>query len=229
MLQIRSAAMQGSAILFSEMTPGADWEGEFNKWYDEEHIPVRMGAAGFLSGQRYRADNAAGYLAVYEMTEPGALSTPAYQKIKQQPSETTAWMLKNVAGFTRYTCEEIACFTKDGKTGAGIDAPILYAVWFNVPQERLAAFDDWYNNDHVPLLMECEDWQMVRRFNVISGEPGPFNRLALHYLSDLRAMDSPERKKARETPWRAKIASESWFSGTYTIFQRHGDRQTKTY
>jgi hypothetical protein len=219
--------MQGSAILFSEMTPGADWDGEFNKWYDEEHIPVRMGAEGFLSGQRYRADGAPGYLAVYEMDSPGALSTPAYQKIKTQPSDTTAWMLKNVSGFTRYTCEEIKCFTKDGSMG--IDSPILYAVWFSVPPDRLEAFDDWYNNDHAPLLMECKDWQMVRRFNVISGEPGPFNRLAIHYLSDMSAMDSPERKKARETPWRAKIASESWFSGTYTIFQRHGNRQTKTY
>ncbi|HEY4316726.1 MAG TPA: hypothetical protein VGN04_03905 [Herbaspirillum sp.] len=223
--------MQGSAILFSEMTPAPEWEGEFNKWYDEEHIPVRMGAEGFLSGQRYRVapapDKAPGYLAVYEMTGPDALSTPAYQKIKQQPSETTAWMLKNVAGFTRYTCEEIACFTKDGTMG--VDSPILYAVWFNVPQDRLAAFDEWYNEDHAPLLMACKDWQMVRRFNIISGEPGPFNRLALHYLSDMSAMDSPERKKARETPWRAKISAESWFSGTYTIFEKHGARQTKTY
>jgi hypothetical protein len=220
--------MQGSAILFSEMIPGSEWEGEFNKWYDEEHIPVRMAAPGFQSGQRYRADGGGpGYLAVYEMDSPAALATPEYQKIKQQPSETTAWMLKNVTGFTRYTCEQISQVSKPGSTG--INTPILYAVWFNVPPERLADFDDWYDNDHVPLLMECKDWQMVRRFNVISGEPQPYNRLALHYLADLRALDSPERKKARETPWRARIASESWFSGTYSIFQRHGDRQLKTY
>lgn len=218
--------MQGSAILFSEMTPAGEWEGDFNNWYDLEHIPVRMGAEGFLSAQRYRADSGPGYLAVYEMTDPGALNTPAYQKIKQQPSTATAWMLKNVTGFTRYTCEEIACFTKDGSMG--VNSPILYAVWFNVPQDRLAAFDEWYTEDHAPLLMACKDWQMVRRFNVISGEPTPFNRLALHYLSDLSAMDSPERKKARETPWRAKIAAESWFSGTYAIFHQHGHRQTST-
>jgi hypothetical protein len=217
--------MQGAAILFSEMTPGASWEGEFNQWYDQEHIPVRIGAEGFVSGQRYRADNAPGYLAVYEMTSPAALTTPQYQKIKTEPSDTTAWMLKNVEGFTRYTCEEIISVTKPGSME--VDSPILYAVWFNVPPERLADFDDWYNNDHVPLLMECKDWQMVRRFNVISGEPVPFNRLALHYLSDMSALDSPERKKARETPWRAKIASESWFSGVYTIFKRHGLRQHK--
>jgi hypothetical protein len=217
--------MQGSTILFSEMTPEPAWEGKFNKWYDEEHIPIRMGAEGFLSAQRYRADDAPGYLAVYEMNSPSALTSPAYQKIKQQPSDTTAWMLKNVAGFTRYTCEEIFCVSKESSTE--IDTQILYAVWFNVPQERLADFDDWYNNDHVPLLMQCKDWQMVRRFNVISGEPKPYNRLALHYLADKSALDSPERKKSRETPWRAKLAGESWFSGAYSVFHKHGDRQRK--
>jgi len=214
--------MQGSTILFSEMTPAPEWEGDFNKWYDEEHIPIRMAAPGFVSAQRYLAEDASKYLAVYEMTSPGALSTPVYQKIKQQPSDTTAWMLKNVSGFTRYTCEEITCVSKDGPSA--IDASILYAVWFTVPSDRLVDFDGWYNEDHVPLLMECKDWRMVRRFNVVSGEPNAYNRLALHYLSDISAMDSPERKKSRETPWRARLASESWFGGTYSIFNRHGKR-----
>ena|SRR5450830_1931171 len=219
--------MQGSVILFSEMIPEGEWEEKFNKWYDEEHIPIRMGAQGFLSAQRYRADDAPGYLAVYEMNTPTALTSPEYQKIKTQPSDTTAWMLKNVSGFTRYTCEQISNVTKPGSLE--IASPILYAVWFSVPEDRLADFDDWYNNDHVPLLMECKEWQMVRRFNVLSGDPKPYNRLALHYLSDKSALDSPERKKARETPWRAKLASESWFSGAYSIFFSHGDRQLKTY
>lgn len=214
--------MQGSAILFSEMTPAPEWEGDFNKWYDEEHIPIRMDAPGFTGAQRYRAEDGPQYLAVYEMDTPGALSTPAYQKIKQQPSETTAWMLKNVSGFTRYTCEEIARVSKDEAPSS--ESLILYAVWFTVPQDRLTDFDDWYNQDHVPLLMECEHWRAVRRFNVLSGEPNSYNRLALHYLSSLDAMESPERKKARETPWRAKLASESWFSGAYSIFHPHGKR-----
>jgi hypothetical protein len=29
--------MAKEAVLFTEMTPGARWEDEFNRWYDTEH------------------------------------------------------------------------------------------------------------------------------------------------------------------------------------------------
>ena len=60
---------------------------------------------------------------------------------------------------------------------------------------------------------------------VVSGAPGRYTRLALHYLSDVSALDSDARKRARETPWRARLAAEPWFKGTYDVFVRQGARQ----
>ncbi|TWG79000.1 hypothetical protein L602_000800000690 [Cupriavidus gilardii J11] len=222
--------LQGDTILFSEMTPAPEWAQRFHHWYDTEHIPNRRGLPGFLSAQRYRSTAKDSYLAVYEMESASALSTEEYRVVKEQPSDETRWMLSNVDGFTRYTCNQISLREAgDGKghsLGAGeLDAPVLYAVWFDVPAERKADFDAWYDEDHVPLLMQCEDWRMVRRFDVASGEPGRYTRLALHYLADVAALDSDARKRARETPWRARIASEPWFRGVYDVFVRHGARQ----
>ena len=64
--------MQGASVLFSEMTPPPGQEQRFHNWYDEEHIPLRMDVPGFASAQRYRdlSENAKGFLAVYEMTDP---------------------------------------------------------------------------------------------------------------------------------------------------------------
>ena len=100
--------MQGASVLFSEMTPPAGQEQRFHNWYDEEHIPLRMDVPGFVSAQRYRdlADDAKGFLAVYEMTDPGVMKTPAYQEVKTKPSETTREMLSTVLGFTRYIAAE---------------------------------------------------------------------------------------------------------------------------
>lgn len=215
--------MQGQAILFSEMTPVASWTDRFNNWYDTEHIPLRMAVPGFCSAQRYKATDSDAYLAVYEMQTPEALATPAYQEVKGHPSDETKWMLGNVSNFTRYTCRQLSQVDKGDP--AALDADVLYAVWFTVPAERLGAFDDWYNQDHVPLIMKCDDWRMVRRFEVISGEPKPYNRLALHYLRNASALDSPERAQARATPWRARLAGESWFKGDYSVFNRHALRQ----
>jgi len=218
--------MQGTGILFSEMTPPPGREEAFHAWYDEEHIPLRMAVPGFLSGQRYRdtTEGAGGYLAVYEMTDLSALRSPAYGEVKNRPSDLTRDMLANVTGFTRYLGTETSVRRRADAGGAALAAPLLYAVWFDVPEDRTADFDAWYEQDHVPLLMECPEWLMVRRFAVTDADPVPYNRLALHYLADRSALASPAREKARATPWRARLAAEPWFRGTYKVFERHGPR-----
>lgn len=217
--------MAPRAILFSEMTPPPGQEAEFNAWYDDEHIPVRMRAPGFAGAQRYTStEDAANYLAVYDADTLTAFDTPQYREIKQRPSDQTRRMLGAVSGFTRYLATELDCVASDRE--AAQSAPVLYAVWFDVPASRLEAFDDWYRNDHVPLLLECADWRMVRRFEVVDGQPAAGNRLALHYLQREEALDSPERRKARASPWRERLAAEPWFKGRYQVFRRLGERFT---
>jgi hypothetical protein len=211
-----------TAVLFSEMTPAPEWEGEFNDWYNTEHIPLRMGAPGFTGAQRYRATEGPAYLAVYEMETAGALKTPEYQVIKGQPSAVTKRMLSDVTGFTRYIGNESGRWEKP--ESATIDAAVLYAVFFEVPADRADDFDRWYTEDHIPLLMKCDDWLMVRRFDIVDGDPGKYTHLALHYLASTDALQSPEREAARATPWRAKLAVESWFKGHYVVFNRLGAR-----
>lgn len=223
--------MQGTTILFSEMTPPAGREEEFHAWYDEEHVPLRVGVPGFVSARRYRdtGEGAKGFLAVYEMDAPDVLKSSAYGEVKGKPSALTKDMLANVSGFTRYIGQEMAVRRRaEGDAPAALDAPLLYAVWFQVPEDRCADFDAWYEQDHVPLLMESPDWLMVRRFRITDGEPLPYNRLALHYLADRAALSSPAREKARATPWRGRLAAEPWFKGTYSVFEALRPRQKPT-
>lgn len=220
-------AGKGKSILFSEMTPGPEFEAEFDSWYDTVHIPERMVCPGFVSAQRYHRHEGAGYLAVYEMDDLDAMKTEAYTRVKTQPSEQSAWILDNVTGFTRYLANETSVVAK-GDPDAALDAPVLYAVAFNVPAEAAADFDGWYEQDHVPLLMQEPKWLMVRRLLVADGVPEAFTHLALHYLADADALNSPARARARETPWRARISQEPWFKGSYTVFDRTGQRQHAT-
>jgi hypothetical protein len=212
------------AILFSEMTPPPEREAEFNAWYDEEHIPLRVRIAGFASAQRYRDGETRNYLAVYEMTSGDALTTPDYVKLKTEPSPRTRDMLASVSGFTRYLANPLQPEAQPADIAAFIDAPVLYAVLFDVPPPRLEAFDGWYDGEHVPMLLEDPRWRGVRRFDIFDGAPAPFNRLALHYLSSRDVLDSDARKRARETPQRARLAQEPWFKGRYAIFDRLGPR-----
>jgi hypothetical protein len=153
------------------------------------------------------------------------LSSDAYKVIKDNPSEETAWMLANVSGFTRYLAGETSVRPNDENTPSPLDAPVLYAVCFNIPLEAQPDFDAWYETEHIPLLMECLDWLMVRRMQVSGGIPETYTHMALHYLADAKALQSPERERARKTAWRDRLAKNDWFKASYTVFDRFGARQ----
>jgi hypothetical protein len=216
--------LKGATILFSEMSPDLDWEDDFNKWYDTHRIPQRMCVPGFLSAQRYRNAERPNYLAVYELESAGTLESEAYLKVDAQPHATTRWMLNNVQGQTRYLASQINEAMRTGKAEDHLDAPVIYAVFFSVPDERAAEFNEWYDTERVPMLLHCEDWLMVRRFEVYEGDPQPWTHLAVSYLADMAALDSPELDAARNSDWCKRLSEEPWFQASYLIFERHGDR-----
>ena len=177
--------MKGSTILFSEMTPDASWEDEFNDWYDHEHIPLRMAVPGFRSAQRYLADGTRNYLVVYEMDSPAVLRSPAYLAVKNNPSERTRRMLSSVTGFTRYIAEEGARYTRGVDQAKALDAPFLYSVFFEVPPQRQ---DEFIKSDK----KGSKDELLLRSLKILDGEPKSWTHLALHYLKDASAIESPQ-------------------------------------
>ena len=216
--------MKGATILFREMTPDYDWEDRFNRWYNTHYIPIRMEAPGFISAQRYRDAERPNYLAVYELESETALESDEYLNIQAHPNAETKWILANVADSARYLGTEISDQRRDKKGGEALDAPILYPVFFSVPDEAADEFNAWYTDELVPQLLKCSDWLACRRFLIFDGEPQPWTHLALHYLNDMAAFDSPEWEAARELEGKTEFAEEPWFNASYHVFERWGDR-----
>ncbi len=202
-------AVRGSTILFSEMTPQSSWEGEFNDWYDREHIPLRMACPGFLSAQRYLAPASRNYLAIYEMGAPGDLRTPAYAKVKGEPSDLTRRMLAGVGGFTRYIASEPAAGS--AVDAAGMDARGLLATFLRVGPGDRDAFERWAS-DARPAGGRL---RLTRRLAISDGDPGDWTDLMLFYLED----GSTEAGGLAAPVAPPGVASRSLF------FVRHGARQ----
>lgn len=205
-------------MLFSQMNPPEGRDEEFEAWYEDVHVPSRLAVPGFQRATRYRAlEGGPAHLAVYEL-DMEALDRPEYRALKQRPEPLTREMLAEVTGFTRYTCELVA------DSGRRVDHNFLSVVAFEVPEDEVDEFDEWYETEHAPLLLEAEDWLRVARYRRIDGEGGPWNRFALHELRSLAAMDSPERRRAREAPLRAAMAERPWFGAsgrwTYEVIAR---------
>lgn len=199
--------MQG--ILFSQMTPPASHETEFDDWYEEEHIPVRLALPGIDRARRYYADSGErDHLAVYEISDFAVFQSPGFRALKDEPSDRTRWMLENVSGFTRYWA------TLSSDAGARGIGDYLSVNAFDVPDDRVAAFDDWYESEHVPRLLEAADWLRVRRFVITDGDGPRWTHLALHELASAGVMDSPERRHARTGPKRDAFVNLPWFTAS---------------
>ena len=75
-------------------------EDDFNRWYEEEHIPERLAVPGFLRACRYRAlVGSPKYLAVYEVTSPGVFDSAEYLHFLKGAGETE-WTKRVLAACT---------------------------------------------------------------------------------------------------------------------------------
>ncbi len=221
-----AGSLKGQAVLFSEMTPAPGDEARFNDWYDNHHTPSHVqGVPGFLSAHRYAAPDGPGYCAVYELDDSATLETEEYRSRKYTPDERTRAMLASVSGFTRYIGKEIG-FLGDPQTA--LDAEILLAVFFAVPDDRQAEFLDWYGNEHAPMLIECPGWLMARTMAVIDHNPDPFTHMILHYHAHEQVRRAPEAARAHDTEWRKRLVAEPWYAPRSVMYRKRGTRFLKS-
>lgn len=200
--------MKGSAIVFDAITVKHGAPFTFDVWYLEHYLAAGLAGGSYLGLRRYGSPSLATHLAIFEadgVANPPELLSPDHESI---------------ASSKRYVARQIGEQIAPGADSGVIDAPFAYPVFFRVPPERETEFDAWYDTEHLPLLLRCRYWPMCRRFKVT--EPGPDSptHIALHYLTDLRALESDERTQARTTAWRDRLAKEPWFKGDYRVYHR---------
>jgi len=90
----------------------------------------------------------------------------------------------------------------------------LFRVGLWVPREHREEFLAWYEQEHLPILLECPLWDGCRFVEVEDATGCRF--IALHQLADQAALSSPERARSRATPWFARLKQFPWFDEPFT-------------
>jgi hypothetical protein len=218
--------LANQSILFSQMEPPAQLEREFNDWYDNEHVPVRLKLSGFTQAVRYIVHpddpqplQTPRYAVTYFMRDLQVLETPEYRQLKDAPSERTDRMLKSVSKFTRFIAKEVSRSSRR-EAEELTTTPVLYVVLFAVPEDWQEEFEAWYDEEHISILMKEKMWRACVRYRIFDGIPSNWTHLTLHYLEDSSALRSPFREEARQTVWRQRLSKEPWFQGSYNLYRR---------
>jgi hypothetical protein len=87
----------GKGMLLTSMDIEPAHKGEFNRWYDREHLEERVAIEGFLEARRYVAHTGSPKnLFLYSTKTIEVLDSPAYRARLSSPSE---WSKTNMARF----------------------------------------------------------------------------------------------------------------------------------
>jgi len=74
------------------------YEDEFNRWYNDEHVPERMRCPGFLKARRFVAvEGGPKYLALYDLESVDAVLSPSYRRALENP---TPWTQRLMGRYT---------------------------------------------------------------------------------------------------------------------------------
>jgi len=147
-------AKKGDGLLMVYCDVAAEHDEEFNRWYNEEHIPERLAIPGVLNAARYKA--VAGgptYLASYELASPDAWYAEAWQRWLQNPTDWSKRMSPSVIGtvYIRNLYRRIYPQDVPAETAQAEMAPVLLVGLMSVPAELDEQFNETYNNERLPL------------------------------------------------------------------------------
>jgi hypothetical protein len=209
--------------------PGSVPADEFHDWYDNEHLPGRLTVPGFESATRYQALDGSRppWLAVYDIV-PGTLETPEYKALYANNSDREKSILARLAALDRRVYELISDErppSAQGGTGVAADpdpAPVLMTVSMSVQPGAEDDMNDWYVQEHIPMLLAVPGWRRARRFRLTSGD-GP-EWLSMHDVAGESVFDEEAYKAAATTPWRERvlqsaIGREKRIFGLYKSFR----------
>jgi hypothetical protein len=168
------AAKKGDGLLMVYCDVAAEHDDEFNRWYNEEHIPERLAIPGVLNAARYRAvEGGPTYLACYELASPDAWYTDVWQERLQHPTVWSKRMAPSVIGtsnirnlYRRVYPEQLLKETAEADM-----APVLLVGRMSVPPALEAKFNDAYNHERLPLCQRIPGYIRARRFEAVMGSP----------------------------------------------------------
>jgi hypothetical protein len=182
-------------------TPDEAYEDDFNRWYDEEHLPALLKVPGYRSGTRYVAvDGEPKYMALWEID-----SMDAYRSKEHDDAVNTPWTERLVPHRNLNMAFYEQIFPDEGLLhGASWGEPVggLLVNRMDVSPEHEQDFNDWYNTEHQPALCSVPGAIAARRFRAIEGGP---RYMALVYLTTPEIQASEAWSTAANTPWTKRV------------------------
>lgn len=170
--------------------------GEFNDWYDTEHVPERQRTPGFINCVRWLSvDDANVSIATYDLESCDVLQSAPYKAIARE--NLSPWS-KRMTGKCLRLCRIEADQLVPGDEVAHLTTQNLMLFACNVNAEHDAEIRKWYIEEHIPRLRKVPGTVSARFFH---SHAGTHNYVALYEIEKPEICASDPWKMAANTPW----------------------------
>jgi hypothetical protein len=211
----------GLLMLWTDVDP--EFEAEFNRWYDEEHIHHLLSVPGFLSAGRYVAlRGGPKYLAMYELEDVSVLRTAAFlDDVRFKPSP---WRTKASGGhvgrnYILNAYRQIFPARTNPAELTMAPSPFLQMGRMDIPAHMEEEFNDWYNTVYVPDYLTVPGVIRVRRFMAVDAQP---KYLTVYEFERPDVPESAEWNRVRDAnPWTKRVRPHMRLdAGSPAVFRR---------
>ncbi|PIL33542.1 hypothetical protein GSI_04165 [Ganoderma sinense ZZ0214-1] len=227
----------GLLFVFGEPGPNLA-DAEFNDWYDNEHVPLRMAIPTFPRTTRWAAVDGQRptYLATYDLTSCEILEQPPYNALAQTRSLREKDVLARAELLDRRTYDLLEPDIVPAAEGynAGEPGPYFITLQARVRPEIEDDLNRWYHEEHIPLLAKVPGWRRSRRYVLRDVGPAsgtgageleakgrPPKYLAVHEWESLASFETEEFRHATSTPWRMRLfeGAEVWDRRLFNVMR----------
>ncbi|MSQ06037.1 MAG: hypothetical protein EXR54_07285 [Dehalococcoidia bacterium] len=188
---------RGTGLLMVFCDVPADKEKDFNKWYNEEHLPDLLTVPGVLSAARYEAvKSGPKHLAVYELETAAVLQTSAW---KDRPR--SAWAQRvgpRVIGknFINNAYEMIHPAKLTPKLAQADMSPALQIGRMDAAPQHDAEWNKWYNEVYTANYQKVPGCLQARRWRVVA--PGTPKYAVVYEFNDVHVSETAAWEKQRD-------------------------------
>ncbi len=174
--------------------------GEFNDWYDTEHLPERQRCKGLINAVRWVAvDDPKVAIATYDLESHAVLHSPPYLAIGRE--NLSPWSKRMVGRLQRLLRIEGEQLVPGDMVMRGTTDYIMINA-NNVPSDALEEVKRWYREEHIPRLGAVPGCISARHF---FAHAGTHNSIGIYELERAEICSSEVWKTAAVTPWTLKV------------------------
>ena len=174
--------------------------GEFNDWYDTEHLPERQRCKGFINCVRWEGvEDPKVSIATYDLDSHAVLHSAPYEAIGR--ANLSPWSKRMTSRAQRLLRIEGEQLIPGDEVMKGTTANLMIFAC-NVKPEARAEVKKWYGEEHIPNLSKVPGVASARFFQ---SQAGTHDFIALYEIDKPETCASDAWKTAAFTEWTKRM------------------------